>query len=298
MENIESQLPPDPPEFEEELLSQCNQTGNWIPVLFEWYKYTGRSAIFIASIEPKSPAVKQLNPIHFSILIGLINRCARLMLSNVVLTHEGKFGETASIIDRCISESAIKLRWLCKKSSNDYFKRFMADGLKSEIEFQNKIQENIQNHNGSIMVIEERMLKSIDRYISSSGLTPEEIENLKKLPNFATMLNDLHLDSLSYTVIQRMGSHHIHGTWPGLMCHYLEENENGYSLRDHDCSPSINQYVLIPLLVVEALCDFVDFIFGDIEDSEVFKYWLEGIKEEILKIHAIVSHQDIEFIKH
>jgi hypothetical protein len=298
MNNIESQLPPDPPEFDRELLSNCEKTGNWTPVLFEWYKYTGQSAIYTASIDPESPALRKIDPKYFTILIGLINRCARLMLSNVVLTHEGKFGETASIIDRCISESAIKIRWLCKKNSKDCFMRFMADGLKSEIEFKKKIQENIKSHNGLEMVIEERMLKSIDRYIQTSGLSPEEIVRSKKLPDLANMLNDLEIDRLGYVVIQRMGSHHIHGTWPGLLCHYLEETDKGLSLRDHDCAPSDNQYVLIPLLVINALSDFVAFIFEDTEDINAFTYWLEGIKEEILKINSLISSEDIEYTKH
>lgn len=40
-------------------------------------------------------------------------------------------GETASIIERCIYESAIKLMWSCNNSSNDKFNIYISGLLKN-----------------------------------------------------------------------------------------------------------------------------------------------------------------------
>src|SRR6266480_119580 len=66
-----------------------------------------------AHIQRSTLAFRHIPSQHYHVLVGLLNRCARLMLSNIALSHEGKFGETTAIIDRCIFETAVKLTWLC-----------------------------------------------------------------------------------------------------------------------------------------------------------------------------------------
>jgi hypothetical protein len=90
--------------------------------------------------------------------MGLVNRCARLMLSNVALSHDGKFGETTAIVDRCIFESALKIIWLCRSASQEEFTRYIATGLKTELEFKAAIEANIMANDGVPVPIEKRML--------------------------------------------------------------------------------------------------------------------------------------------
>jgi hypothetical protein len=75
------------------------------------------------------------------------------MLSNVALSHEGKFGETTAIIDRCIFESAVKIIWLCQSASDEEFTRYLADGLKTELEFKKRIKRNIVANGGKVSPI-------------------------------------------------------------------------------------------------------------------------------------------------
>jgi hypothetical protein len=105
-------LLPDLPVFTDEQIRQCRETGDFRPVLFEWYKFVGSLAILLAHIQRQSLAFRPIPAGHYHVLIGLLHRCARLILSNVVLSHQGRFGETTAIIDRCIFESAVKLLWL------------------------------------------------------------------------------------------------------------------------------------------------------------------------------------------
>jgi len=286
---------PDPPKFTEEDWRKCRESGDYCPMLFEWYKYVGVVCNFLASIRPESPAVRRILPLHYSILIGLLNRCTRLMLANVALSHEGLFGETTAIIDRCIFESCVKVIWLCQSRSDESFTRFVADGLRTEVEFKARIKSNIAERGNNTLAIEKRMLASIERTIASSGLTEEQIIATKRLPDLAAMIESLNQDRVLYLIGQKIGSHHVHGTWPSLRIHYLEENEEGVLRpRDHDCETNVNQYVFIPKLVLFSVNNFVHFIFEDEGDIKPIAELLESIEDEVNKVNKEVVGKDFE----
>lgn len=206
---------PTPPRFTEEELARCREAGDFCPLLFEWYKFTSALCNFYACLQVDSPAVTAPPPRDYAVLVGLLNRMSRLMFSNVALSHEGLFGETTAIIDRCIFESAIKLIWLCETNDQDRFDRFVADGLKTELKFREKIQATIAGR-GVALAIETRMLESIERHIQSSGMDAASIAASQKLLDLASMISAVRGDTLLYLVGQKIGSHHVHGTWPSL----------------------------------------------------------------------------------
>jgi hypothetical protein len=182
---------PDPPYFSEDDWNACRRKGDYRPILFEWYKYVGITANIFACIDIFSPASKPVNKSHFGVLIGLLNRCSRLMLSNIVMSHKGLHGETTSLVDRCIFESAVKILWLCEQNSSESFSRYIADGLKTELTLRREIEDKISSRNGQILAIEKRMLQSIEKYIRVSGMTEAEISSTKRLPNVKSMLDKL-----------------------------------------------------------------------------------------------------------
>src|ERR1700730_14057532 len=108
---------PNPPSFSAEELRRCREGADYTPILFEWYKFVGSLCVVSAHILRTSPGYRPISVQHYHVLAGLMNRCARLMLSNVALSHEGRFGETTAIVDRCIFESGVKIIWLCVDSS-------------------------------------------------------------------------------------------------------------------------------------------------------------------------------------
>lgn len=286
---------PDPPEITDEEIEKCRESGDFMPVLFEWYKFVGHLCTFVALIKSESPAVRYVPPIQYAVLTGLLNRCARLMLSNIALSHNGRFGETTALLDRCIFESSLKVQWLCHKSTEDAFNRFLADGLKTEVELASEIRRNIAaRENSHALVIEERMLKSIERHIGLAGLNENEITETKKLPNIAAMISDLGNQRLMYVVGQRLGSHHIHGTWPSLLMHYLEEENGSLLLRDHNCETHPNQFVMIPLLVLSAMASYIRFVFATDEDIEPMIGLFDSVEDEILKINSEMAEGDFD----
>jgi len=287
---------PLPPEFTEEQLKSCSDSGEYSPVLFEWYKYVGRLANYFACISLDSPGIRDIDEAHHSILIGLLNRCSRLILSNVTLSHEGLFGETTSIIDRCIFESAIKLNWLCANPTDENFNRFIAEGLKTEVEFKKKIELNIRNRGGEVMLVEERMLRSIESYFQKSRLTEEFIAQAKNLPNLAQMIEQVGHDRLAYVVGQKIGSHHVHGTWASLWFHYLAETDGVIVPRDHNCPTHINQYVYVPLVLLDAIKKYFEFLITNQNECAQMIGIIDAISEEITTIFHETSTLDREAV--
>ena len=291
---LEGEAPlPAPPVFSEELIARCQSRNDYRPMLFEWYKYVGSLATVLSRVRRDSPALASMPAKNYAVLVGLINRCCRLMLANIELSHAGLFGETTAIIDRCIFESATKLAWLC---ANDQarFRQYMADGLKTELELRDNIKRNISARGTGPVRIEVRMLESIKRYVDSSGLTEDEIRSERKLPDLATMIEALGQERLQYVVGQKIGSHHIHGNWPSLITHYLDELNGEYTPRDHDSPTHVNQYVFTPIIVLSSLRRFVECVVQGTEEKTAFLDLIKSITEEIIKIDREVVGQDFE----
>jgi hypothetical protein len=109
------------------------------------------------------------------------------------------------------------------------------------------------------------------------------------------MIQSIGADRLMYIVGQRLGSHHVHGTWPSLQLHYLEEDEEGnLHPRDHDCETHVNQYMMVPLVVLGAIQAFIDFIVEDAEVAATMKGMINQTAKEIQALAEEVSGRDFE----
>jgi len=274
-------LPPDP---SPEDWRTYEETGNFIPLFFEWYKFVATLVNVMSFVQPDSPAFAPISKHSYYALSGLLHRCARLMLGNVALSHGGKFGETTAIIDRCLCETAVTIMWLCDSETDHRVQRYMGSGLKSEIEFELSIRDNIENR-GEPTPLEARMLASIERHFQAANLTREEVKSTKKLPALATMIDAVGHRRLDYIVLQRMGSHHIHGTWPSLLLHYLTKSDiDGFAFqpRGMPSEMHLNQYVHGCRFVLGAAASFASCcLLGNSRES--FVDLAEEALEQILK---------------
>lgn len=229
-------------------------------MLFEWYKHVGGICNEFACVRLESLAFRDLPPVHYAVLVGLLNRCSRLMLSNVALSANRRFGETTRLIDRCILESAVKIQWLCVRNEEGRFDRYLADGIKSDLHLKRHIEANIHKRDGERYVIEERMLRSIDRCLRLSGLSEQQVRQTKKLQDLLSIMESLDMGESTYIAVQRMGSHAVHGTWMDLITHYLRDDGGRFQPRDHDVETHHNQFVIVILMVLSALKAFVTFM--------------------------------------
>ncbi len=288
----------EPPHISPELTESCRDSGDWVPILFEWYKYTGLCSCNLAAIRHCSPSVIVADKMHYWITIGLLNRMARLMLSNVKLSQEGFFGETTCILDRCILESAVKLTWLTSAGHTDGFQRFIAESLKTDLKLKKVITKNIERNDGQVQAIEDRMLRSIENYINDSGLSEQEVLKTPKLQNLFTMTNELgDVDRRFYDCFQSMGSHHVHGNWSSLILHYLTRTEEGdYVARDHGDPTHVGQYTSVPLVVIIALKSFIEWSLVESEDRIVLIEHLNELDKIIKDINHELAGEDFAFV--
>jgi len=284
---------PKAPEVTKEQWEKARATGQYESIAFEEYKFIAQIVAITARIEISSPAFQKIEVQHSNILIGLMNRCARLMLATLDLSHKAKFGETSAIIFRCILESGVKIIWLCKDPVQEKFDRYVGDSLKPEIELEEMIRTNIENRDGEILPIETRMLKSVDFHITKAQTTRQKIVESKKMPDIATLIKDIGFDRLMYNAFYRMGSHHIHGTWPSLIFHYLEEsNKEGVFIpRGNDASTRANEFIGTSLIMIKALLAYCEFAL-DKDSFDVFKALLDACEKENLNIFDDMTKHD------
>ena len=286
---------PSPPSFPADEWERCKRSRDFLPIAFEWYRHVGELNVLIAFIQPDSPAFIPMPRRHYHVLMGLLTRCSRLILANMALSHEGKFGETTAIVDRCIFESALKVMWLCADPSAERFSRFIADGLRPELEFNALIERNIALRDGMRLNIENRMLASIDRHFRAGEVTPLTVAAAKKLPDLASMIESLNLGRMLYVAGQRLGSHHVHGTWSSLLLHYLEEDEHAadnFVPRAGHVSVHLNQFTFTPTMVIEALKAYLDLAFTQ-EDAGPLVALLRNAEAEIMRIAEAAAGDDM-----
>jgi hypothetical protein len=219
------------------------------------------------------------------------------MGSNMKLAMEHEFKETICIIDRCIIETAIKIQWLCFNNQPDYFERYLADGLKKDIELKKIIETNIKERNGSIIAIEQRMLNSIKSCIESSGLTEAQVCSAKKMPDQFSIIQTLYPNDANqrYVVLQRMGSHAVHGTWADLLFHYLEKDKfGGFIPRDTKIPINQNQFLIVIVVVLETIERFINFTVQDDKVCANLQVPLDSIKDIIQKIIEQFAKEDLK----
>ena len=90
--------------------------------------------------------------------------------------------EIAFIFFRMAFECIINLSFLLKNYSPELIISYKSYSLKHEKKQMNRINENIRQRNGEVLPIEERMLNSISRAFSVSGVKPEDVK-AKELRN-------------------------------------------------------------------------------------------------------------------
>lgn len=292
---LEQELP-QKPTLPAELWDKCRKDQDFMPILFEWYKHIGVMCNILASVSRDSPAIRKMPSLHYAILTGLLNRCSRIMLSNVRLSVTNKYGETTRLLDRSIIESAIIIQWLCHKDSDDCFHSYLADGIKSDLKLKDHIQQNIAERGGDALVIENRMLSSIQECIDSTELSEKQVRQMKRLPDLWSMCRDVGLPVRFYIGTQRMGSHEVHGSWTSLRSHYLRQDEHGeYHLRDHNVRPHENQFMAIPIVILETLKGFMEYIVPNATDREPTQSILTEATVEIGKLTSEIVSPDFEF---
>ena len=80
-----------------------------------------------------------------------------------------------------------------------------------------------------------------------------------------------------------MGSHHIHGTWPSLLFHYLEKSGEGFAPRGNDASTHANEFLITSLVMARAIRAYCEFAL-ETSGANIFTPLMEVTEKEIVQI--------------
>ncbi len=279
----------------EEAIEACRTKDQFGALVYELYKEAGGLVCVTSStfIGYEGDAIRFDR--NQAICAGLLVRISKFMLSVVKLSAGIEHGETVQVLNRCIIESTVNLRYLLLRDDEDIYDRFVKNSFVAERELYDMIQENIEARDGEQLAIEQNMLKSILQKCESSGVTIEEV-GLRAGGwggSFRDRLSALGLDERAYTVFQGIPSHAVHGTWMDLLNTHLIRREDGFE-PDLDHLRTDGELLSpIGIFVVEAAREYLNKYF-DLADAEPLRQRLDSVQERLLKVE--VSRNDWQAI--
>jgi hypothetical protein len=129
--------------------------------------------------------------------------------------------EICYILNRCIAETYINLRYLLEEDEANVTKNFIKKSLLQEKELWESILENIDNRNGEKLPIEERMQNSIRSSFEDSDFELDEVKRSHKWKSVKNRASIVGSDQF-YSIYYGMSSHSIHGNWQDILMNNLE----------------------------------------------------------------------------
>jgi len=175
--------------------------------------------MFIGCLSP----TKKLDDNYYSVIMGHMVRLYKLYDSFICLTVYKGY-ETASIILRSITETAINLNFLLVYGTAENVSSYK----KSSLWYEKKLWDEIQSRkNDPPLHIEKRMLKSIEQTFHRAGVDINSISRKDR-----DWGGDLYSKSQKTELVDlyefnfRGTSHNVHGTWHDLEFHHIND-DNG-----------------------------------------------------------------------
>jgi hypothetical protein len=190
------------------------------------YQETAHIVRIVASVHEPD----RISDRDHAICCGLLVRIWKFMLAIATLTAVmDRCGEIVKALNRCILESAVNLMFLLKKHDRETFDDFVRKSLGPERELFDNIHANIATRGGEMTAMETRMLASIERVVSRSGMKIEDVpkKHQEWAENMRLRLRALESEELYASY--RGGSHAIHGTWVDLVISHLECGDGNYA---------------------------------------------------------------------
>lgn len=164
-----------------------------------------------------------------AILGGLMVRTSKLQLALLDQICQ-KHLEIAFIIDRCLSESLINLKYLLQRDNDNLFDEYIEYSLREEKRLLKRIEENITKR-GHELPIESRMIDSIRQAFKTSSFTPEQVDETKWKPwgeKIYERAKSIGMED-AYFALFSLPSHSVHGNWQDLISYHLKYEKGEFS---------------------------------------------------------------------
>lgn len=195
---------------------------------------------------------------------GHLLRLGKLLRAFLEQSKEDR-GEIAWASTRLIAECVINFRYLLlTRANSDIVTTYVHQSLQHERELRATIEENIRQRNGTVLPIEERMLRSIERTFRDSGVDPKNLP-AKKIQNWGdkTLRQKavaLDLEN-AYRIVIAAASRNVHGSWHDLLQHHLEvlaPLQFQPKFEDARVRPQIFQ--ALATLIIPGLIEYIEYL--------------------------------------
>jgi hypothetical protein len=136
--------------------------------------------------------------------------------------------EICSIINRCLAETAINLKYLLLDDNNQ-IRNYIKNSLITEKELWGVIKSNIEERGEEASGIETRMQNSILKSFEQSDFELDDVNRSSGWKTFRSRADKVSID-MFYSVYYGMSSHAIHGNWQDILSNNLKKVEGGFKL--------------------------------------------------------------------
>ena len=170
-----------------------------------------------------------------AVIGGNLVRQIKLTTSFLENICNGK-SEIAFIINRCIAETFINLKYLLTEGEERVKRNYIKHSLITEKDLWNTIKENVSKRNGDILPIEERMKKSIEKSFDSSDFDLDEVNNSSKWKSISSRAEKV-ASMEFYDIFYGIASHSVHGNWQDILLNHLKRKDDMFLLNLTDVRP-------------------------------------------------------------
>ncbi len=248
-------------------------------------KKPGRSAAhtYFGTDAPTSFAL----PRNHAICVGLLIRVSKFMvaMAKLMVDLDG-CGEVVIALSRSVMESATNLRFLVLKNEDRFFEQFVTFSLSPERELYDGIQRNIAARGGAVLPIEQRMIDSIERVCTVSGVKLDDVP-----PKFRDWGGGFRNRLIAlgegerYAAQQGIQSHAVHGTWVDLVMRHLEIVEDGF--RPDPTWMPVDSRIMLPLsmVVLTAVRAHLDTFLPNVPELAPLHERIEDLEQRIGRVN-------------
>lgn len=266
----------------DEEIEKCKLSKNIHPLLFDRYKHVGGLCLKIGALIKDGSYMNNIENKHYGILVGLLMRCGRLMHSSLVLINAKNQEIAFRIINRCILETAVNIRFLILEGHNA-FDQYVYSSLRSDLALKKIIEANAERR-GQYIPLERRMLSSISRLFAESGVKEGDIPSKKRKPDLKTILSKLGYSDDLYVVMQQLGSQPVHGDWSELMLEHIKFDGLQYTPKESGPRIVDSEYILPGTFVLEAIKDHLQYCISDIQLLQGFLAIVSNLDQDFQKL--------------
>jgi hypothetical protein len=187
-------------------------------------------------------------------------------LENICL----KKSEICLIVNRCIAETAINLKYLLIESEERVKRNYIKYSLITEKELWEVIKSNIKERPENVWNIEKRMQKSIQNSFDNSDFDLDDINRSSKWKSIKSRA-DAVAGEMFYSVYYGISSHSVHGNWQDILTNNLDRNGENFKLHIDWQEPKPQMMDLAIILNLDILNLFIQKELDADQDTELLK---------------------------